>query len=285
MSIARKREAKKHKSCDPFDPGLRPRIFWLMVDWMVWNIFSTPLELAITSLAVALVGLSKGGLGGMSLLGVPLMALVMPPFKAASILLPVLIIMDIVSVSSWRGWVNWSIFRLLFPGALVGIAVGWATAEIVSDSVVRVIVGIVSLAFVLRAVAGTVSDPISTGSGTSARVWGGLAGYASFVAHAGAPPLQIYMIPLRLDPRLFTGTCVMFFAATNVIKLIPYAAMGGLDINNLARAGTMLPLAIFATYLGSWIVRHMRASVFYPFTYASVALVGLKLIWDGIAGI
>ena len=59
---------------------------------MHWTIFASPTELAVTALAVVLVGLSKGGLGGMSLLGVPLMALVMPPVTAAAILLPVLVV-------------------------------------------------------------------------------------------------------------------------------------------------------------------------------------------------
>ncbi|MGP9791813.1 TSUP family transporter, partial [Roseinatronobacter sp. NSM] len=118
----------------------------------------------------------------------------------------------------------------------------------------------------------------------SAHFWGALAGYTSFVAHAGAPPLQIYMLPLRLDPKLFTGTMVMFFAITNAMKIIPYAAMGEFGSANLGRAAVMLPLAIGATLLGAWIVRQLTANFFYPFTYASVLLVGLKLIWDGLAG-
>lgn len=253
---------------------------------MLWNSFASPTELAVTALAVVLVGLSKGGLGGMSLLGVPLMALVMPPVTAAAILLPVLMAMDLVSVTSWRRWVDWQIMRRILPGAVAGIGVGWATAELVSDSVVRLIVGLLSLAFVIRALTGT--DRAATRAGArpaAAWFWGGLAGYTSFVAHAGAPPLQIYMMPLRLDPKLFTGTTVMFFAATNALKLIPYAALGEFDADNLSRAGTMLPLAVAATWLGGWVVRHMRASIFYPFTYVSVALVGLKLVWDGLAGL
>lgn len=253
---------------------------------MLWNIFASPAELAVTASAVALVGLSKGGLGGMSLLGVPLMALVMPPVTAAAILLPVLVVMDVVNVASWRRWVDWRIMRQILPGAVAGIGIGWATAELVSDSAVRLIVGLVSLAFVARALVGTGPSVAPAGARpNAARFWGGLAGYTSFVAHAGAPPLQIYLMPLRLDPRLFTGTTVMFFAVTNALKLIPYAALGEFGPENLTRAAAMLPLAVAATWLGGWVVRHMRASIFYPFTYASVALVGGKLVWDGLAGI
>ncbi|MBT0780755.1 sulfite exporter TauE/SafE family protein [Paracoccus sp. pheM1] len=253
---------------------------------MHWTIFASPTELAVTALAVVLVGLSKGGLGGMSLLGVPLMALVMPPVTAAEILLPVLVVMDVVSVASWRAWVDWQIMRRIMPGAVAGIGIGWASAELVSDSAVRLVVGLVSLAFVARALVGAGQGAALAGARpAAARFWGGLAGYTSFVAHAGAPPLQIYMMPLRLDPKLFTGTTVMFFAVTNALKLVPYAALGEFGSDNLARAAAMLPLAIGATWLGGWVVRHMRASIFYPFTYASVALVGVKLAWDGLAGL
>lgn len=253
---------------------------------MHWNIFASPAELTVTALAVTLVGLSKGGLGGMSLLGVPLMALVMPPVTAAAILLPVLVVMDLVSLTTWRRWVDWRIMRQILPGASVGVGVGWATVGLVSDSMVRLIVGIVSVVFIIRALTGArmVVTPMKP-SAAAARVWGGLAGYTSFVAHAGAPPLQIYMMPLRLDPKLFTGTTVMFFAATNGLKLIPYAALGEFDAANLTSAAAMVPLAAAATWCGGWVVRHMRASVFYPFTYVSVAVVGLKLIWDGLTGL
>lgn len=250
---------------------------------MFLTIFTSPAELAMTVLAVTLVGLSKGGLGGMSLLGVPSMALVMPPVTAAAILLPVLVVMDLVSVATWRGWVDWRIMRQVMPGAIIGIAIGWATAELVSDSVVRLIVGLVSLVFVFHAVVGVGQNILFAGTRpAAARFWGGLAGYTSFVAHAGAPPLQIYMMPLRLDPKVFTGTTVMFFAVTNAVKLIPYAALGEFDLGTLSRAMAMVPLAVLATWLGGRVVRHMRASVFYPFTYVSVALVGVKLVWDGL---
>ena len=54
--------------------------------------------------AVVIVGLAKGGFGGgISILGVPLMALVISPLDAAAIMLPIMIVMDIVALFAWRG--------------------------------------------------------------------------------------------------------------------------------------------------------------------------------------
>lgn len=250
-------------------------------------LFNSPTELVVTLVAVILVGLSKGGLGGMSMLGVPLMALVMSPVTAAAILLPVLVVMDVVSVAQWRKWVDWHIMRLILPGSVLGIVIGWLTAEMVSDAVVRLIVGVVSALFVAKAVLSPRGGPVAaTGDRPLlAHACGTAAGYTSFVAHAGAPPLQIYMMPMQLDPRLFTGTTVMFFAITNALKLIPYAALGEFDAQNLGRAALMFPLAVLSTWAGGWAVKRMRSEIFYPLTYISVALVAVKLIWDGIAGL
>lgn len=77
-----------------------------------WTIFADPAVLAVTLLAVALVGLSKGGLGGaFALAGVPVMSLAMPPVLAAAVLLPILLMMDGVSLWLWRGWRDTAILK------------------------------------------------------------------------------------------------------------------------------------------------------------------------------
>ncbi|MFS4438514.1 sulfite exporter TauE/SafE family protein [Paracoccaceae bacterium GXU_MW_L88] len=248
---------------------------------------SDPMILAATALAVTLVGLSKGGLGGMAIMGVPIMALVMSPVTAAAILLPILLVMDAVSLWTWRGWRDLKTLKLLLPPACFGIFIGWATASFVSDDAIKLIIGIVAAWFVLRQVfqarAGRV-EPRAHAAGP-AWIWGSVAGYTSFVAHAGSPPFQIYTLPLRLSPQIYTGTSVVFFAVVNTVKLIPYAALGQLDASNLKLSLLFVPLAIASTYAGAWIVKRMRAEVFYPMIYSFVALVAVKLIWDGLGGL
>jgi uncharacterized protein len=237
--------------------------------------------------AVLLVGLSKGGFGGaMGFVGVPLMALVISPLQAAAILLPIMILMDIVSLWTWRGLFDRQTLSIMLPGAMVGIGIGWLTAAMVTADMVRFIVGAVAIIFVLRWLysqyrhgAGHATKP-NRAAGT---FWGTVAGFTSFVAHVGGPPFQVYALPLRLDPKVFTGTSVIFFAITNAIKLIPYFALGQFDSTNLTASAALMPLAPLATLAGAWLVRRMRPEVFYPFTYATVAVVALKLVWDGAA--
>jgi uncharacterized protein len=235
--------------------------------------------------AVILVGLSKGGFGGaVGFVGVPLMALAISPVQAAAILLPILVMMDLVSLWTWRGVFDRNLLWSMMPGAILGIGAGWLTASLVTADMVRLSVGAVAFVFVLR----WVFQQIRHGSGHVAQrnpvlaaFWGTVAGFTSFVAHVGGPPFQVYALPLRLDPKVLTGTSVIFFAVTNALKLIPYFALGQFDGTNLAASVALMPIAPLATLAGAWLVRRMRPEVFYPFTYATVALIAVKLLWDG----
>lgn len=236
--------------------------------------------------AVVLVGLSKGGFGGaVGFAGVPLMALVMPPVQAAAILLPILILMDIVSLWSWRGVYDRGVLAAMLPGSLLGIGIGWATAAVVTADAIKLLVGLVGMIFVLRWAlqvmrhgAGHVALP----NRIAAAFWGTVAGFTRFIAHVGGPPFQVYAMPLRMDPKLFTGTSVVFFAVTNTVKLVPYFALGQFDATNLAASAVLMPVAPVATLAGAWLVRRMRAEIFYPFSYATVAVIAVKLLYDGV---
>jgi len=248
--------------------------------------FSEPATLLAGVVAVVLVGLSKGGLGGaFALLGVPVLALVMPPVQAAALLLPLLLMMDAVGLWTWRGVFHRATLVAMLPAAAVGIAVGGLTAAVTSEALVRLIVGLLALGFVLRSLRPGPSMAARAPSRWSAWFWGALAGFTSFVAHAGGPPYQVHTLPLRLDPRVYTGTAVVFFAVVNVVKVVPYVVLGQLDGRTLASAALLLPLAALAVLAGAALVRRMRSEVFYPFMLAMVGLVGLRLVYDGIRGL
>jgi hypothetical protein len=90
-------------------------------------------------------------------------------------------------------------------------------------------------------------------------------------------------MPQGLPPRLFAGTAVMFFAATNLLKVLPYLALGQFSRQNMLAAATLFPLAILATMAGVWLVRRVPADRFYKLVYTLTFLVGLRLVWDGLS--
>ncbi|WP_431320363.1 sulfite exporter TauE/SafE family protein [Rhizobium sp. YTU87027] len=239
--------------------------------------------------AVILVGLAKGGMGdALSLIGLPFLALVVSPVQAAAILLPILIFMDMISLVIWRKHGDWITLKIVLPGALFGIALGWATSALVPGNVLRVVIGVVTILFCLRyfwnnfgPAAGKHTPPQGQRP-LLATIWGSLSGYGSFVAHAGGAPFQIYALPLQMQPREYTGTSVRFFAILNAVKLIPYFALGQLDTQNLATSATLLPFAPLATIAGAWCVRRMKPAIFYPFMYGMALIAAVLIAKDGL---
>lgn len=240
--------------------------------------------------AVMLVGLSKGGLGGaFSLLGVPLLALAVSPMQAAAIFLPILIVMDGVALYAWRLHNDRKTLLLLLPGGILGIGLGWATSNTIPPDAMRLVLGTITVVFAGRyfvnRLKGLSHDDIkaSTQSPARAGLWGTIAGYGSFIAHAGGPPFEIYALPLKLDPKTYTGTSVRFFATLNAIKIIPYVALGQLDMGSFTSSLALLPLAFLSTMAGSMIVRRLKPQTFYPLIYGATLLAGIKLFWDGLS--
>ncbi len=233
--------------------------------------------------AVILVGLSKGGFSGLSALSMPLLSLAISPVRAAAIMLPILIVQDWVSVWAFRRDFEPRNLFILIPASLVGIGAGFMLAAHVSEALVRLAVGLISVGFVLYMVwRSRGGEPAPSAAKIAPGVfWGALAGFTSFVSHAGAPPFQVYVMPQGLAPRLFAGTAVMFFAATNLLKVAPYFALGQFSGDNLFAAATLFPLAVAATFAGVWLVRRVAADRFYNLVYTLTFLIGLWLVWQG----
>ncbi|MEM6461711.1 MAG: sulfite exporter TauE/SafE family protein [Pseudomonadota bacterium] len=242
--------------------------------------------------AVILVGLSKGGLGGaFAMMGVPILTLVIPPVQAAAIMLPILIVMDMAGLWVWRHYNDSQTLKIMLPGAIIGIGIGWLTAEFVTADMIRLIVGVISIAFVMRYLydrfRSRARQDVEAGRQNVVKgsFWGTVSGFTSFVTHAGGPPFQIYALPLRLDPRTYNGTSIRYFTVVNALKVLPYFALGQFDASNLTTSAVLLPLAPLATFAGAWIVKRMRAEVFYPLMYFMILATAVKLVADGLNGL
>ncbi|WP_305986813.1 sulfite exporter TauE/SafE family protein [Roseibium sp. MMSF_3544] len=237
--------------------------------------------------AVIVVGLSKGGFGGtMGMLAVPILTLVISPVQAAGIMLPILVLMDIVALIAYKGRADWHCLSILLPAAIIGIGIGWATAAYVDDDFVRLLVGLISIAFVADYVFKRRKQAqAAEHNAAKGYFWGGIAGFTSFISHTGGPPYQMYTVPLRMPQAIYAGTAVIFFATGNAIKLVPYFFLGQFDTTNLTTSAILVPIAFIATLVGVQLVRHVKAETFYAFIYVFMAIIGLKLTYDGVAGL
>ncbi|MRX50562.1 TSUP family transporter [Paracoccus sp. S-4012] len=242
----------------------------------------TPEAWALSVVAAVAVGMAKGGLSMVGMLGVPVMALVMSPVQAAGILLPVYIVSDMGGLIAYRRRFDRRVLATALPGALAGIGLGWATASIVPEAFVTGLVGLIGAVFALNALTRPAGRTLRQPHPGRGSFWGLLAGFTSFVSHSGAPPWQVYIQPLGLAPLTFAGTSTVFFAVVNAAKLPPYWALGQLSAGNLRVSAVLVPLAFASVWIGVRLVRIMPMAVFYRFITWTLLLVSLRLLWDAL---
>jgi len=239
---------------------------------------------ACAVVAVLIVGIAKGGLGGgVGIVGVPLMSLTITPVRAAAIMLPILLTMDAFAMHAW--WRRWDrdVLLTMIPGGVFGTLLGLATFRMLSADAMRVLVGTIALAmslewFLRRAPQATKAASLRRGT-----LWSTLAAFTSFGIHAGGPPTQAYLLSLQLDKGRFQGTTVAFFFMLNWLKAPMFAWLGQLDFDNVATSLVLLPLAPLGIWIGRALHDRIDERLFYRVIYASLLVIGTKLVYDAVA--
>ena len=240
-----------------------------------------PVFYAVAVPAVLLVGLSKSGFAaGFGSLATPVLALTLPAPQAAAIMLPLLLAMDATGLQQmWRDR-DPVLLRRLVPYGALGVAVGTALFGLLSAQAVAGLLGVLTLSFLAQRLffpPRRDKPPAAHWVGKSCAT---VAGFTSFVAHAGGPPMYAYLLPLRMDPRTVSATMAVFFAVINAVKLVPYTALGLMDLRNLATSVLLMPVAPLGVWAGVWLVRRVDLTWFYRLACVGMLLTGLKLLWD-----
>jgi uncharacterized protein len=249
---------------------------------MTLSIITDPYFYAVAIPAVLLLGISKSGFGaGFGALAVPLMSLAVTVPQAAAILMPVLFVMDLLGMAVFRKNFDRALLRFLIPFALLGTVIGTLLFNALDNRLVAGIVGVFTLLFLAQRLVFPPKRDSPPPPKWLGAILTTLSGFTSFIAHAGSPPLNAYVIPLRLAPLQFTGTMAFLFFVVNLSKWIPYAWLGLLDSRNMSTSLTLLPLVPLGVWLGVRIARRIDQQLFYRILYGGMLLTGCKLVWDG----
>lgn len=232
--------------------------------------------------AVFLLGLSKSGFGaGFGSLGVPLMALAVTVPEAAAIFMPLLLVMDVLTLRAFRQELDWKLLRFILPFGLLGIGVGAMLFKTLDSRTVAGIVGVFAWLFLAQ----RKLFPPTANAPPPRQFWGAVmtttSGFTSFVSHSGGPPINAYVIPLKLAPAVFTGTLAAFFFVINLSKWLPYAWLGLLDMRNFSTSLALMPFAPLGVWVGVKVARKISPLWFYRLVDWGMFLTGAKLIWDG----
>jgi uncharacterized membrane protein YfcA len=247
-----------------------------MTGWEFW---------VVAVIAAVLTGISKGGVPIVGALSVPLLALVISPVAAAGLLLPVYVVSDWFGLYAYRKEFDRRVLMIACVSMTIGVGIGWATAHLIPESYVTVLVGVISVAFalnqLLRKQVLVAAKRAEWGSGL---FWCGIAGFTSFVSHTGGPPYQVWTLPLGMKKAVFAGTSTIAFAYINMVKLVPYFMLGQINLGSLEVALMLAPVAAVAVFAGVWVVKRVSEKVFFTVVTWSLLIIGVQLIWKGLQG-
>jgi uncharacterized membrane protein YfcA len=220
----------------------------------------------------------------------------MPPSKAAAMLLPLLVGCDVVSVCFYRKVFSLKGIRDLFPGAVAGIGLGtlflwhWSGEKETAERGLKTLIGCISLFFVVYQVSR--SRIFKTLERYHPKPWhgplfGSVAGFASTLAHAGGPPVTMFLLPQNMDRRIFVGTTVWLFTLINATKLLPYYWLGLFSSENISMSLYLMPLVPVGVVAGVWMNRRIDQEIFMKIVYTILFLTGLQLLtgWNPVTGL
>jgi uncharacterized membrane protein YfcA len=254
-------------------------------------IVTDPLFYLLAVPGVVALGLSKGGFAGIGQMATLLLAVTMPPLEAAAIMLPIMIVQDATAMWVYRKEWNGRVLAIMIPGAMLGIGLAWLIAAHVSDDVVRVFIGIVTIAFCVynwRGLARRAREapqapkPLPLAGGV---FWATVSGFTSTICQAGGPPYHVQAMQLRLPKMVYVSTAAFFFGTMNMLKVVPYLALGQFSAKGFATSVALLPLAIAANAFGFWVVRRTPEKLFFQITLILLCVISAALLWQGATGL
>jgi uncharacterized protein len=241
----------------------------------------TFVSLLLASASALLVGLSKTGLPGVSILGILLMTEAYPDDARLSVgaILPILLAGDVFAVAWFRRHADWGRLVRLLPWVLVGMIPGEFVLRRFEGNQLRPIIGVLVLGMLLV----EICRQWFSWEKMPRRWWfvaatGFLAGFTTFVANAAMPVMSIYLVSQDLDKRQFIGTAAWFFLILNVSKVPRYCAMGILTPSMLPTAAALAPLAIFGALLGVYVLSRIPQRFFDILALALAGIAAVRLI-------
>lgn len=246
---------------------------------------SDPAFYAVGVTATFLMGLGKGAFGGgLAILGIPLLALVMDPIEASIVTALLVAFMDVFAIGSFpRGAWSKPDLAWLLPGLAGGTFIGFLVFESVDRRWLALIIALVTLAFTLRyflkAGAERPDQPVSPKLALAAGLG---TGFTTYIAHAGGPPLAMYLLRRDITKTAYAATTVAVFMLGNLIKL-PGFIYSGLDHPAVfAKALVLAPVVPVAVLTGRRLHDNLSREKLYGLCYGLVGIAGLKLLYDAI---
>ncbi|RAK14147.1 hypothetical protein ATI53_102941 [Salipiger aestuarii] len=236
--------------------------------------------------ATFFVGMSKGGIPMVAMLGVPILSIFIAPGMAAGLLLPMYILSDVYAIWLFRGQYSARNVAILVPAGLIGVLIAFLVVSRVPVEATKLIVALIGLTYLADALRKRLAQDFRPRDADIARglFWGAVSGFTSYISHAGGPPYQAYTLPQKLPKMTFAGTSAIVFACINWAKMPTYVLAGQLTWDSLKLISVLAPVVLFGAWAGYRATRWLPERMFFALINTALGLLCLKLLWEvGVA--
>lgn len=205
-----------------------------------------------------LIGMSKAGVPGVSMVVIPILAIIFGGKQSTGILLPMLIMADVFGVSYYHKHANWKYILKALPWAALGVIIAMIIGNHVDDGQFKQIIALVifiSIALMILRDKTNMADHVPE-KWYFAALMGLGGGFATMIGNAAGPIFAIYLLALRLPKNEFIGTAAWFFFIINVFKF-PLHVFSWKTITwpSLAIDLINLPTIALGAFFGIWLVK------------------------------
>lgn len=242
----------------------------------------TLLDWATIALCAVIMGASKSGMPGLSILAVPLMANVFETKESTGLLLGILIIGDIFAIIYHRENARWQHIVHLLPATFCGILAGYFGMRYITNDQLKPVIGLIVL-FMLGLNYWRMNRKVKD-KNIPTPLWlsfwlGFLAGVTTMMANAAGPVMIIYLIAMRLPKMEFVGTAAWFFFIVNWIK-VPFSAnLGLMNWESVKIDLIMFPFVLIGAVSGYFLLKRIPEKAFTAVAQLLAAAAAIKLLF------
>jgi hypothetical protein len=242
-----------------------------------------PLQWSCAVLGALMVGISKAGITGLSILSVALFTHVFPSSKQASgLVLPLLIFGDCVAVLTYRSHTQWRYLWKLMPWTAAGVILGYFALGHISDKAARSMIGLIIVSLCIlgywRRYRRTQPESPAAWHISLAAAVGVTAGFITLVANAAGPLMAIYLVAMRMPKMQFVGTAAVFFMALNLFKVPFMVNLGLITAQSFEFNLILAPAVLLGALFGRWLLVRINQQLFENLVLALSAVAGVLLI-------
>lgn len=238
------------------------------------------LDLTVLFGAAFILGLSKSGIKGISIIIVAMLVFVFGAKASTGILLPMLIVGDIFAVIYYNRHAQWEFLVKLLPPMAIGVLIGTWVGDQVPEQVFRKSMAGIILISVLMMIwwdqRKSKSVPDNLGF---AGAMGLTAGFTTMVGNLAGSFANLYFLAMQMPKNAFIGTTAWLFLIINVFK-VPFHIWSWetISLQTVTISAITIPFIFAGLFTGVRILKRINEKIFRYFILIATA-VGSILIF------